>query len=45
MEEKIKNCPRKDCVAYNEKSENNCRHDNKSICTFDENCPAFELDN
>ncbi len=41
----IKDCPRKDCIAYNEESENNCNHDNKSVCTFNEHCPAFELDN
>ena len=41
----IKSCHRTDCVAYNEESDNNCNHDNKSICTFDEHCPAFELDN
>ena len=38
-------CNRKDCVAYNENAKNNCNHDSKSVCTFDKNCPAFELDN
>lgn len=43
----IKKCNQKDCMWYKDDIADHCSYSpNKdSICTGDENCPAFELDN
>lgn len=41
---KMKKCERKICVWYDEKFENNCLNTSK-VCTADDSCPAFEIDN
>jgi hypothetical protein len=43
MEEK-KNCERKDCIYYSTRWNLNCMSRSK-LCTQDEMCPVFELDN
>jgi hypothetical protein len=40
----MKVCNRNTCVWYDKKFENNCLNSSK-ICTGDDNCPAFEIDN
>lgn len=40
----MKDCNRKICVWYDKKFEGNCINTSK-VCTRDENCPAFEIDN
>lgn len=40
----MKICKRKICVWYDEKFENNCLNTSK-VCTADDSCPAFEIDN
>ena len=45
MKKKI--CNQKECIHYNEEENDHCKYGvfERSICTYDENCPAFELDN
>ena len=40
----MKECKRNICVWYDEKFENNCLNTSK-VCTGDDSCPAFEIDN
>jgi len=43
----MKKCNRKECIWYNEAEDDNCSYTllESVTCTYDENCPAFEIDN